>query len=338
MKGVVFLGDCELAVQEFPDPHPGPGEVVVRMKTAAICGSDIFMYRLPKKHYEGRPPIIAGHEPAGVVEEIGEGVTLVQPGDRVSVYHYIGCGKCGQCLSGMWQWCRETKGLGGPTHGGDADFVLVKEQNCIKLPDELTFSDGAFMACAAGTSYSAMSKLQPNGGTSLAIIGLGPVGLAGVLMAKAMGAQVLAIGRRKIRQDLARELGADHVVDSDDPEAANALRSEFPRGVDLVYETSGAPEAHKMMTQILKRGGKGCIVAGRGPENTINASAMIGKQLTIQGSFVLPIWMASEMAEFIARHRLPFEKAVTHRFPLEQAEEAFRLFDSGECGKVVFEW
>lgn len=338
MKGVVFLGDGELAVRDLPDPRPGPGEVVVRIKAAAICGSDIYMYHMPRKHYEGRPEMVAGHEPAGVVEQVGEGVTLVKPGDRVSVYHYIGCGKCNQCLSGYWQWCAETKGLGVAAHGGDADFVLVKEQNCIALPDELSFIDGAFMACAAGTSYSALSKLQPNGASSLLVIGLGPVGLSGVLMGKAMGARVIAIGRRRIRQDLARQLGADHVLDSDDPEAFKALQEEYPGGVDLVYETSGAPEAHKMMTQVLRRGGKGCVVAGRGPEPSINASALVGKQLAVQGSFVLPVWMAPEMASFIARHRLPFEKMVTHRFDLSQAREAFKLFDSGECGKVVFEW
>jgi threonine dehydrogenase-like Zn-dependent dehydrogenase len=338
MRGVVLLGEGELAVREFPDPTPGPGEVVVRTKTAAICGSDIYMYHSPKKWRQGKPDVIAGHEPSGVVEEIGDGVTMVKPGDRVTVYHYIGCGKCKQCLAGYWQWCPETKGLGGGIHGADADFVLVKEQNCYVLPDELSFIDGAFMACAAGTTYSALSKLRPNGTTPLAITGLGPVGLSGVLMAKAMGARVIAIGRRKIRQDLAREFGADLVLDSDDPDLADALKAVAPCGVDMVYETSGSPEAHKLMIQILRKGGAACVVAGRGPTETLSVSPMIGKELTIHGSFVLPIWMVPEMASFMAHHRLPFEKMATHRFGIEDAEEAFRLFDSGECGKVVFEW
>lgn len=338
MKGIVLLGEGDIAVKEFPDPKPGPGEVVVRVKAAAICGSDIYVYHSNKKWREGRPDVIAGHEPAGIVEEIGEGVTLVKPGDRVTVYHYIGCGKCKQCLAGYWQWCPETKGLGTHVHGADADFLLVKEQNCFVMPEELSFIDGAFMACAAGTTYSALNKLQPNGTTSLVVIGLGPVGLSGVLMAKAMGARVIAIGRRKIRLDLAGELGADHVLDADDPELPNTMRNLLPHGVDMVYETSGAPEAHKFMLQILRRGGKACVVAGRGPADSLSASTIIAKQLTIHGSFVLPIWMVPDMAAFIIRHKLPFEKMVTHRFRIEQADEAFRLFDSGECGKVVFEW
>jgi len=338
MRGIVLLGDGELAVKEFPDPIPGRGEVVVRTKVAAICGSDIHMLHFPKKHYEGRPERVAGHEPAGVVEAVGDGVTTVRPGDRVSVYHYIGCGKCKQCLAGFRQWCPETKGLGAHVHGADADFVLVKEDNCFVLPDQLSFIDGAFMACVAGTSYSALSKLQPNGTTSLAVLGLGPVGLSGVVMAKAMGAQVVAIGKRQVRLDLARELGADYILDANDPETPNAFRSLFPMGIDMVYETSGAPESQSYMLQILRRGGKACIVAGTGAQDGPGTSAIVGKQLTIHGSFVLPIWMVGEMAAFIVSHGLPFEKMVTHRFTLDQAEEAFRLFDSGECGKVVFEW
>lgn len=337
MKGVVLLGDGELAVREFNDPKPGRGEVVVRVKAAGLCGSDIHMYHWPRKHVEGKPEIIAGHEPSGVIEELGAGVTTVKVGDRVSVYHYVGCGTCRQCLAGYRQWCREAKGLGGSVHGGDADFLVIKEENCYVLPDELSFIDGAFMACGAGTSYSALSKLRPNGTDSLAVLGLGPVGLAGVIMAKAMGAQVVAIGRRKIRLDLAREFGADYVLDADDPESVKVLRGLFPAGIDMVYETSGAPEAHNLVLQILRRGGKACVVAGRGSEDSLNVSAIVSKQLTIYGSFVLPIWMVPEMSAFMVRHKLPFEKMVTHRFPIERAKEAFDLFDSGECGKVILQ-
>lgn len=338
MRGVVLLGEGELAVREFDDPVPGRGEVVVRTRAAAICGSDIYMYHSPRKWHEGKPEVVAGHEPAGVVESVGEGVALVKPGDRVSIYHYIGCGKCRQCLAGFRQWCPETKGLGGHVHGADADLVLVKEDNCFVLPDQLNFIDGAFMACAAGTTYSALHKLRPNGTESLAVLGLGPVGLSGVIMAKAMGAQVVAIGRRKIRLDLAREFGADYILDADDPETPNAIKGLFPAGIDMVYETSGAPEAHKYTLQILRRGGRACMVAGRGSVDSLSASPIIAKQLTIHGSFVLPIWMVPEMAAFMVQHKLPFEKMVTHRFSLDQAKEAFELFDSGECGKVVFEW
>lgn len=338
MKGIVLLGDGKLAVKNLPDPTPGRGEVVVRTKVAAICGSDIHVYHMPRQHLEGRPEFAAGHEPAGVVEAVGEGVTLVKPGDRVSVYHYIGCGKCRQCLAGMRQWCPETKGLGSHCHGADADFVLVKEDNCFVLPDELSFVDGAFMACAAGTSYSALSKLRPNGTNSLLILGLGPVGLAGVAMGKAMGATVVALGRRKIRLDLAREMGADCVIDAENPEALKMVTGLFPAGVDMAFETSGASEAFAFMIRALSMGGKAALVAGRTRLEDFGLGQVVHKQITLMGSFVIPIWMVPEMAAFMVRHKLPLEKTVTHRFKLDQAKEAFELFDSGECGKVVFEW
>ncbi len=338
MRGVVLLGDGELAVSEFEDPIPGRGEVVVRTRVAGICGSDIHLYNSPKKWHEGRPEVAAGHEAAGVVESLGEAVTMVKPGDRVSVYHYIGCGKCPQCLAGFRQWCREAKGLGVATNGAHADLVLVPEDNCYVLPDELGFVDGALMACGAGTTYSALTKLRPNGAGNMAIFGLGPVGLTGVMMAKAMGARVVAIGRRTCRLGLAREFGADYIVDVDDPDAPKTLKGLFPSGVDMVFETSGAPEAQAYMLRMLKRGGEACIVAGKKGDNGIDAGTIVAKQLVVRGSFVLPIWMVPEMAIFVVRHRLPFEKMVTHRFAIDEAAEAFKLFDSGECGKVVFEW
>jgi propanol-preferring alcohol dehydrogenase len=338
MRGVVILGDGEVAVKEFPDPKPGRGEVLVRTKVAAICGSDIHVYHMPRKHFEGRPQYSAGHEPAGVVEEIGEGVTMAKPGDRVTIYHYIGCGKCRQCLAGNRQWCPETKGLGLHCHGGDGDLVLVKEDNCFILPDELSFADGALMACAAGTSYSSLSKLHPNGTQSLLILGLGPVGLCGVAMGKAMGATVVAVGRREIRLNLARELGADHVIDAENPEALKMLTGLFAGGVDLAYETSGASEAFEFMLRALGRGGKAAIVAGTTRLEDVRLGQIVGKQLTIMGSYVLPVWMVPEMAAFMVRHKLGLDRMVTHRFPIDQAKEAFEVFDSGECGKVVFEW
>lgn len=338
MKGIVLLGDGELAVKEFPDPVPGWGEVVVRTKAAAICGSDIHVYHSHRRRDTGRPDVIAGHEPAGVVEAVGEGVTMVKPGDRVSIYHYIGCGKCKQCLAGMRQWCPQTQGLGSHCHGGDADFVLVKEDNCCLLPDELSFTDGAFMACAGGTAFSALSKLRPNGTSTVLVLGLGPVGLSGVIMAKAMGATVIAVGRRKIRLDLAREFGADHVIDSDDPEAIKAVMGLCPSGVDSAFETSGAAEAFVFMVRAMAMGGRAAMVAGRTRLEDFGFGQIVHKQLTLMGSFVIPLWMVPEMAAFMVRHKLPFEKMVTHRFKLDQAEDAFKLFDSGECGKVVFEW
>jgi len=307
------------------------------MQAAAICGSDINFARMPRDQAARYAKIAMGHEPSGIVESVGEGVVAVKPGDRVSVYHYLGCGRCQQCYAGNLMWCREARGYGVAVSGADADLLLTDERNCFVLPDELSFKDGAFMACAAGTSFSAMKKLQPNGSHTLAIIGLGPVGLAGVLIAKALGARVIAVGRRKVRLELAEEFGADVVVDVGRDDWAEGLKS-LAKEIDLAYETSGTPEGHVAAVQYLRRGGKAVFVAGGHGGPSINPGWLVGKQATLMGSFVLPLHMMPELASFIVRHRLAFERMVTHTFSIEEAPEAFRLFASGECGKVMFVW
>src|SRR4030042_5203551 len=125
MKGVLFLGDRQVVVREFPDPLPGPGQVVVAMRVAAICGSDLHTYRRTAAEIAASPwRNIPGHEPAGVVAAVGEGGQRVKVGDRVSVYHYLGCGHCEQCRAGYMQWCAQRRGLGGPVNGADAALLL----------------------------------------------------------------------------------------------------------------------------------------------------------------------------------------------------------------------
>ncbi|MCL6629887.1 MAG: alcohol dehydrogenase catalytic domain-containing protein [Armatimonadetes bacterium] len=341
MRGVVLTGDKKLIIKEFPDPIPGPNQVVVKMKASAICGSDMYTYRAPAERVRHRGEVIQGHEPAGIVELVGPGVTKVQPGDRVTIYHYMGCGHCEHCAAGNLMWCSDTRGLGGRAHGGHADKILVNEVNACKLPDELSFVDGAAIACIAGTTFSALSKINPSGKDSVAVLGLGPVGLCGVMFAKALGDRVIAIGRRSIRLDLARQLGADEIVDIDQGEAAWKAVPEIQshKGVDAVYETAGTADAFWTMMRMLRKGGRAVLASGgRYGEGRFDPGMIISKQLSIFGSFVMPLWMYDDLARFMVAKNLHFEPMVTHRFSLDQAEEAFALVDSGECGKVIFEW
>ena len=125
MRGVLFPGDRTVTVAEVPDPIPGPGEVVVAMRAAAVCGSDLHGYRTPRAQREssGSDKIVPGHEPSGIVQSIGDGVSTVKVGDRVAVYHYRGCGGCADCRGGRIMWCADRRGYGGPIHGSDADLL-----------------------------------------------------------------------------------------------------------------------------------------------------------------------------------------------------------------------
>ena len=158
MRGVMFLGHGQVEVREFPVPTPVGTQVLVQVKAAGICGSDMHRYHLKPEEI---PPTIRGHEPSGVVAEVGDAVTFVKVGDRVSVYHAPACNHCEPCAQGYFFNCT-TIGpgwrLGNKPHGGDADYVLVDQNVCFKLPDELNYEDGAIIACAGGTAYHALNR------------------------------------------------------------------------------------------------------------------------------------------------------------------------------------
>ncbi|MFH1741863.1 MAG: alcohol dehydrogenase catalytic domain-containing protein, partial [bacterium] len=186
MKGVVFLGDRELELQEFQDLKPGPGEVVVEIKASGMCGSDLKMYRarggaasLGLGDVSG--PLIAGHEPCGVVAEVGPCVSEAQAraGMRVMVHHYKGCGVCKHCRTGWSQLCREGIVVYGATaNGAHAPYMKVPASTLVPMPDELSFEVGAAVSCGTGTAYSALKRIGLSGRETIAIFGQGPVGLA----------------------------------------------------------------------------------------------------------------------------------------------------------------
>jgi threonine dehydrogenase-like Zn-dependent dehydrogenase len=342
MKGIVFTGDCTLEVREFPIPSPGPGEVRVRMTRAAICGSDLHTYRQPRSFFEGRPAWIPGHEPTGVVDQVGACCNRVRAGDRVTVYHYMGCGHCPQCRSGYIQFCPERRGLGQPdTVGPDADYIVVDERNCLLLPDELNDEDGAMIACIAGTCFTAARRLRPNGEDTVVVFGQGPVGLMGNLMVQAMGARVIGVDPVEERLALARKLGAAETINPDAVDVAQAVRDLTGGiGTDGALETSGSRAAHQGVIDALRRDGRGVFVGFGSRAASVNLTSIIGKQLTLMGSFVMPIHFYQDLVDFMLAHDLSaaFQRMITHRYPLAEAEEAFRVADEGRSGKVMFVW
>jgi propanol-preferring alcohol dehydrogenase len=339
MRGVVCPGDRQCRLIDLDDPSPGVGEVVVAMRAAAICGSDLHVYRTPAAQRQAAALVVAGHEPAGVVVAVGPEVHRVRVGDRVSVYHYRGCGHCRQCTAGRLMWCAERRGYGWHVHGSDADLLLTDERNCLPLPDACSFAVGALIACNTGTAFAALEKLGPSGRDTLVVFGLGPVGLNGVLIAKALGARVLGVDVSAPRRRLAGDLGADAVFDP----TAGDLGAEIRRqtggeGADLAFETSGSPAAQAQVPAVLRYGGRGIFVGMGSTTPSIAPVDVIGKQLTLGGSFVAPLSLYWDIIRFIQTHRLPLERMITHRLALQDAPEAFRVADSATAGKVLFVW
>jgi propanol-preferring alcohol dehydrogenase len=341
MRGLLFPGDRQVTIATFPDPEPGPGEVVVALRAAAICGSDLHTYRASSsaRQANGGAAIIPGHEPSGVVRAIGAGVTNVGVGDRVAVYHFRGCGYCPECRGGRLMWCPDKRGYGGPIHGSDADLLLTDARNCLPLPDDLSFTAGALLMCVAGTAFSALGKLNVSSRDPLAIFGLGPVGLTGLLFARALGVPTIGIDRSPERLALATKLGANVVIDTAHEDLVPALKRHGGRdGVLTAFETTGVPALQAATVAAAANGGKIAFVGFGASEPAINPSAFISKQLTLMGSFVFPLDAYEPTLRFVRERQVPLEAIVTHRLPLDAAPEIFPAFDRGETGKVVFTW
>ncbi len=338
MKAINLLGHRRVEVIDAPDPEPGVGQVRVKMRASGLCGSDLHQAAGDLT----RPTdqlMIPGHEPCGTVEKLGENVSHLKIGDRVTINHYMGCGHCEHCLSGEMWWCKSgSRAIGGNPRGAHADLVVADAVNCLPLPDQFSFEDGALIACATGTSYSALHKLHPSGQETLAVIGLGPVGLAGVGLGVAMGSRVFAVGRRADRLRLARDLGAEQVIDVDAGDPVAALRQFVPDGVDLLLETAGTKEAHGYIPPMMRLGGRASLVGFGNSALSLNLCDIIWRQISLLGSFVMPMRLYAPLLRLMEGQHLHLDTMVTHRFPIEQGVEAFELAFSKECGKIVFEW
>lgn len=348
MKGVVFTGGRELELMDFPDPTPGPGEVVIEMKASGMCGSDLHQYRRPKGVKEsvgGLPanpnPVIAGHEPCGVVAARGAGVSEIEApiGARVMVHHYQGCTRCNHCRSGWSQLCQEVpvKVYGNNSHGGHARYLAVPANTLVPLPDELSFATGAAVSCGTGTAWGALRRMNLSGHDTIAIFGQGPVGLSATQLAKAMGARVIALDVSPERLNRAREFGADEVVNPRSNDPVGAIKDlTHGYGADLSLDTSSSPEGRISAIRCVKVWGTMCFVGER-HDVTIDVSPdVLRKQLTMIGSWTFSVMGQAECARFVADRKIAVDKLFTHEWKLAQAEEAYRLFDTQTTGKGVF--
>ena len=348
MQGVVFTGERGLELMTCPDPTPGPGEVVVEMKASGMCGSDLHQYRRPKtqpRNATGLPPnpnpTIAGHEPCGVVAAVGPGVLPREAriGQRVMVHHYQGCTQCAHCRSGWQQLCQEVpvKVYGNNAHGGHARYLLVPANTLVPLVDELTFTAGAAISCGSGTAYGALRRMNISGRDTIAIFGQGPVGLAATQFARAMGARVIALDTNPQRLERAKQFGADATVNPGPNDAVEAIRDlTGGKFADLTLDTSSSPQARLDAIRSTKVWGTMCFV-GEGGDVHIDVSPhLLRRQLTLVASWTFSNVIQAECADFCVQRGIDVDKLFTHRWRLDQADEAYKLFDRQSDGKGVF--
>jgi len=347
VRGAVFLGDRKVELRTFPDPTPGPGEVVIQMKASGMCGSDLKFYRSPPGEAQKAlglgslsEPFIAGHEPCGVVVARGPGVSESEApiGARVMDHHYSGCGICKHCRVGWSQLCRAGITVYGVTaHGGHADYLKVPARTLVPLPDELSFAEGAAVACGTGTAFSALKRMRVAGGDSLAVFGQGPVGLSATLLGAAMGLRVIAVETNPERMKLAKAFGADAVIDAAKENPIEKLKElTHGEGVDFSLECSSASAAREAAIRSVTTWGTACFV-GEGGDVKINVSPdLLRRQVTLIGSWTFSAMGMAECARFIDRNDIDLERIFSHRWKLEQADEAYKSFDTQSTGKGVF--
>ena len=349
MKGVVFLGDRKLELADFPDPEPGPGEVVLEIKASGMCGSDLKFYRAPahggtaalgfSKGVQG--PLIRGHEPCGVVAAVGPGVPpkMARVGMRAMQHHYRGCGVCPHCSTGWMQLCvdgvEEVYGVTG--HGAHARYMRCPARTLVALPDELSFETGAAISCGTGTAWGALQRLGLQGDHVIAVFGQGPVGLSATQLAAAMGARVIALDTSPDRLARAEEFGAEALINpKETPDVVGAIRDlTHGLGAHLSLDASSSPEARAQAVRCVRTWGKACFV-GEGDTVTLDVSTdLLRRQVTLIGSWTFSTVGQAECARYIADRGIDVDRLFTHRWKLDQAEEAYRVFDAQSSGKGV---
>ena len=340
MKGVLLPGQRRVEMREFPVPEPGHGQVLVKMKASSICGSDIrAIYRERLGHGpEAYQDVIAGHEPCGQIVKAGLGCKRFKEGDRVIVYHISGCGVCNDCREGYMISCTSPlrAAYGWQRDGGHADYLLAEENTCIALPDGLSYVDGALVACGFGTVYEALNRIRVSGEDQVLITGVGPVGMAAGLVGKAMGAsKVIGVDMAASRLEFAQDAGAiDHAILADD--AALQKIRDLTRGLgcEASIDCSGSPAGRLLALQGTRRWGR-CAMVGEGNIVSFDVSqTIIHNQITVYGSWVTSLGHMEDLVEKLVEWKLRPEVTVTHRFPLEEAAEAYRIADEGQSGKA----
>lgn len=348
MHGMVFMGDCKVELMEFDDPIPGLGEVVVEIKASGMCGTDLHYYRhgmanslemLGLRERMESDFIIGGHEPCGVVAAVGPGVNpkAFRVGDRVIVFHYDGCQACQQCRAGWTQLCDHgARIFGALSHGGHANFMKVPAASLVLLPDEISFVAGAAIACGTGTAYGALLRLNVTAKDTLAIFGLGPVGLSVAQLASAMSVEVFGVDINADRVERSKAFGVTHAIDGSKVNPVDEIRRlTGGKGVNCAIECAGVESSGKQAVQSTGVWGRIALVGVGGKISVDVMKDLIGKQRTLIGSFTLSETAMQDCANFIAKHKVRIDDLFTNRWRLEQAAEAYADFNKQSSGKGV---
>jgi threonine 3-dehydrogenase len=327
-----------LAYESAPVPAIGLTDVLVRVKAASICGTDLHIYGWDRWS-QGRikPPVTLGHEFCGVVERVGEEVSAVKPGDFVSAEMHVNCGHCRQCRVGQAHICQNLRIIGIDQDGAFAEFVKIPASNIWKLDPAIPEHYGAILDPLGNAVHTVLAG--PIAGQTVLITGCGPIGLMSIAVAKACGsAAVYATETNEHRRAMAKRMGADVVLNPAAEDAVARILSETSgTGVDALLEMSGNPTAIQQGFKALRAGGRASLL-GIPTENVPLdlVKDVIFKGATVQGIYgrrMYETWV--QMTALLKAGRLNLEPLFGERAPLDRFEQAFSLLQGGLAGKIL---
>jgi len=324
---------------EVPIPRCGPDEVLVKVKATSICGTDVHIYKWDAwAESTVVTPIVFGHEFAGIVEEVGRDVVNVKLGEHVSAEGHIVCGVCKTCRTGNAHVCPNTRSFGITTAGCFAEYAVVKASNVIHNRADMPFEIGSLQD-ALGNAVQTVSAGDIVG-KSVVVIGVGPIGLMAVSVAKACGAGlVIAADVNPYRLDLARQMGADVTINSAKTPLVEALMAATGgEGVEVVLEMSGHPDAIRAGFEAAAPAARVSLLGIPVKEISLDLSKhIIFKGLRIEGITGRRMYQTwYQLKGLVDQKRIDLQPLITHTFTLDRFEEAFELMASGQCGKVIF--
>ncbi len=327
-----------IELREVPVPAPGPGEVLVRVETASVCGTDLHIYNWdPWAKGRIHPPLIPGHEFSGAVAGVGRGVTTVREGDPVSAEMHVACGKCLQCRTGLKHVCQHVRILGVDADGAFAGYAIIPESNIWKLSPSIPHDYATLLDPLGNAVHTVLAG--PIAASTVAVMGCGAIGLFSIAVAKACGAaRIYAIEVNAHRRQVAAEMGADLVLDpTADHAEKRILEATGGTGVDVLLEMSGNPEAMRLGFALLRTGGRASLLGiPSRPFELDFARDIIFKGATVQGingRKMFETWF--QMEALLATGKLNLEPVITHRLKLSEFKKAMELLQSGEAIKVV---
>jgi L-iditol 2-dehydrogenase len=330
-------GEDNLELREIPEPKAGPGQVVIAVAATGICGTDIHIRR---GEYACAPPVVLGHEVSGRIVEVGEGVSALNVGDRVTTETYFHtCGRCRACLEGRINLCPERRSIGTHVNGGFAPYLLVPAIKVHRLPDNVDDVAAALTEPLACCVHAILELGDVTPGDVAVVSGPGAIGLLSLQVAKAAGATLVAVGTASDegRLDLARRLGADHtlVVGRDDvPAAVRDLTEGL--GADVTIEASGAGPSVQQCLRLVRRGGTFCQVGLFGVPVTLDYDLIPLHEIRVVGSFAQVPSSWRRALALMADGKVQTKPLVTSQRPLDQWQESFdAFFTRKECKMVL---